>query len=86
MFSKNLLTNFVLIAVFIKVALQKELSIAFYPDLYVFMSFGIVQVYLHSEACRVYKGHLQNEWVIKPFLETSKKFKDKRFKDGDGAY
>ena len=65
---------------------KKSSALCFTPDLYVFMSFGIVQVYLHSAACRVYKGHLQNEWVIKPFLETSKNFKDKRFKDGDGAH
>ena len=64
-FLKNLLNNFVLIAVFVKVALelQKQLSIAFYPDLYIFMCFLISQVYLSSAASRVYKGHLQtNEW------------------------
>ena len=43
--------------------LQKELSIAFYPNLYIFMCFLIAQVYLRSAASRVYKGHLQtNEW------------------------
>ena len=49
--------NFVLIAVFMKVTLD----ITKRAQLSVFMSFGIVQVYLHSVACRVYKGHLQNE-------------------------
>ena len=60
-FKKNLLTNFVLIAVFMKVVLelQKELSIAFYPNLDIFMCFLITQVYLRSAASRVYKGHLQ---------------------------
>ena len=59
-FLKNLSTNFVLIPVFAKVALelQKELSIAFYPDSYVFMFFEIAQVYLRSAASRAYKGHL----------------------------
>ena len=43
--------------------LQKELSIAFYPDLYIFMCFLIAQVYFRSAASRVYKGHLQtNAW------------------------
>ena len=43
--------------------LQKELSIAFYPNLDIFMCFLITQVYLRSAASRVYKRHLQtNEW------------------------
>ena len=43
--------------------LQKELSIVFYPDLYIFVCFLIARVYLRSAASRVYKGHLQtNEW------------------------
>ena len=57
--------RFVLIAVSVKVAvkLQKDLSIAFYPESYtgVFMCFEIAQVYLGSAASRVYKGHLQSE-------------------------
>ena len=31
------------------------------------MCFENAQVYLRSAASRMYKGHLQNEWVIKPF-------------------
>ena len=51
---------------------KKSSALCFTPDLYVFMSFGIVQVYLHSAVCRVCKGHLQNEWVIKPFWKHPK--------------
>ena len=36
------------------------------------MCFGIAQVYLRSATCRVYKGHLLNEWVIKPFRKHPK--------------
>ena len=50
-------------------------SIAFYPDSYVFMCFEIAQVYLPSAASRVYGGHLQNEWVIKPFRKHPKSSK-----------
>ena len=39
--------------------MQKELSIAFYPDSYVFMGFKFAQLYLRSAASRVYNGHLQ---------------------------
>ena len=47
----------------VALALQKELSIAFYPDLYIFMCFLIAQVYFRSAASRVYKSHLQtNAW------------------------
>ena len=52
--------------------LQKELSIAFYPDSYIFMFFEIKQVYLHSAAYIVYKGHKQNEWVRNPFGNTQR--------------
>ena len=60
---RNLSTNFVLIAVFVKVAseITKRLSIAFYPDSHVFVFFEIAQVYLRLARCREYKGHLQNE-------------------------
>ena len=63
------MNQFVLIAVFVKIALEikKELSIAFYPDSYLFMCFAIAQVYLRSADSRVCEGHLQNEWMIKPF-------------------
>ena len=33
--------------------------------------FVIAQVYLCSAGCRVYKGHLQNKWVIKNFRKPS---------------
>ena len=52
---KKISTNFFLMAVFEKLALEitkRALSIAFYPDSYVFMCFGIVRVYLRSEACK----------------------------------
>ena len=37
------------------------------------MCFELAQEYLRSAPFKVYKGHLQNEWVIKTFSETSKK-------------
>ena len=36
------------------------------------MLFEIAQVYLRLADCRVYKGHLQNEWAIKPFRKYPK--------------
>ena len=33
----------------------------------------IAQVYLRLAGCRVYKGRLQNEWVIKNFPESSER-------------
>ena len=51
---------------------KKELSIASYPDSHDFVLFEIVQVYLRLADCRVYKGHLQNEWAIKPFRKYPK--------------
>ena len=77
-FKGNLSWNFGLIAVFVKVALkiiQKELSIASYPDSHDFVLFEIAQVYLRLADCRVYKGHLQNEWAIKPFRKHPKSSK-----------
>ena len=41
--------------------LQKDLSIAFYPDLHFFLFFEIARIYLRLAGCRVYEGHLQNE-------------------------
>ena len=74
-FEESLSTNFGLIAVFVKVALEitKKLSIAFYwfTCFHVFF-FEIEDVYLRSAGCRVYKGHLQNEWVKKAFRKHSK--------------
>ena len=37
-----------------------------------FFFFEIEDVYLRSAGCRVYKGHLQNEWVKKAFRKHSK--------------
>ena len=45
----------------------KRSSALFYPYSYVFLCFKVAQVYLRSTSSRVYNGHLQNEWVIKPF-------------------
>ena len=53
--------------------LQKELSIAFYPDLHVFVFFEIAEVYSQLAGCRVYEGHLQKRTSDKNFSETSKK-------------
>ena len=55
--------------------LQKELSIAFYPDLHVFVFFEIAEVYSCLAGCRVYEGHLQNERVIKTFQKHPKRSK-----------
>ena len=55
--------------------LQKELSIAFYPDLHVFVFFEIAEVYSRLAGCRVYEGHLQNERVIKTFQKHPKSSK-----------
>ena len=60
-FQRNLSSNFGLTAVFVKVALQKELRIAFYPDSHVLVLFEIAHVCLRLADCRVCKGHLQNE-------------------------
>ena len=57
-------TNFVLIAVFMQVALEiikRAQHCISLPNSYVFMCFEIEQVYLRSVASIVYKGHLQNE-------------------------
>ena len=56
-------TNFVLIAVFMKLALEitkRAQHCISLPDSYVFMCFEIAQVCLRSVAI-VCKGHLQNE-------------------------
>ena len=73
-FQKNLLTNFVLTTFSVKVALEitKRAQHCVSPDSYVFMCFEIAQVHLRSVASRVYKGHLQNEWVITPFRKYPK--------------
>ena len=55
--------------------LQKDLSIAFYPDLHFFLFFEIARIYLRLAGCRVYEGHLQNEWVITTFRKHPKSSK-----------
>ena len=55
--------------------LQKELSIAFYPDLHVFVIFEIAEVYSRLAGWREYEGHLQNERVIKTFQKHAKSSK-----------
>ena len=55
--------------------LQKELSIAFYPDLRVFVFCEIAEVCSGLAGCRVYEGHLQNERVIKTFQKHAKSSK-----------
>ena len=69
-FLKNLMTNFVLIAVSVKVALEitKRAQHWVYPDSYLFLCFEIAR----SAASRVYRGHLENEWVIKTFRKHPK--------------
>ena len=52
--------------------LQKEFSIAFYWFTCFHVFFEIAQVYLRSARCRVYRGLLQNEWVIKTFRKHPK--------------
>ena len=56
--------------------LQKELRIAFYPNLYAFsFFFEIAQVYLCLAGCRVFEGHLKNERVTKTFRMHPKRSK-----------
>ena len=68
-FKENLLTNFGLIAVFSKIVLESPKKAQHCVWLiHVFScSFEISQGYLRLARCRVSKGHLQNEWVIKLF-------------------
>ena len=41
-------------------------------DLHIFVFFEIAQVYLRLAGCRLYEGHLQNEWVLKTFRKYPK--------------
>ena len=76
-FKENLLTNFGLIAVFVKVALEITKRAQHCVLLIHMFScfFEIAPVYLRLAGCRVYKGHLQNEWVIKTLQEEPKRSK-----------
>ena len=78
-FKENISKNFGLIAVLVKVALEITKRVQHYVWLIHRFSwfFEIAQVYLPLTGCRVHKGHLQNEWVIKTFpkhLKSSKFF------------
>ena len=44
--------------------LQKQLSIAFYPDLYIFMCFLIAQVYLRSAASSPFRKHAKSSKFV----------------------
>ena len=76
-FKENLSTNFGLIAVFVKVAFEitKRAQHCVLPHLHVFVFFEIAQVYLRLTGCKVYEGHLQNDWVIKTFWKHPKSSK-----------
>ena len=70
----DLSTNFGSIAVFVKIAVEitKRAQHCVWL-IHMFSCFlEMAQVYLLLAGCRVYKGHLQNEWAIKTFRETLK--------------
>ena len=73
-FKENPSTNFCLIAVFVKVAFKNykktQPCVYWFTCFHVF--FEIAQVFLRLGGCRVYKGHSQNEWVIKTFPKPPK--------------
>ena len=73
-FKENLSTNFGLIVVFVKVALEITKRTQHCVLLIHMFScfFEIAPVYSRLAGCRVYKGHLQNEWVIKTFRKPPK--------------
>ena len=74
-FKENLYMNFGLIAVFMQVALENTKSVQYcvWLQIHMFSCFlKMAQVYLLLAGCRVYKGHLQNEWVIKTVREPPK--------------
>ena len=67
-----------LIAVFVRVALEltKRAQHCVLLILHMFSCFfKIAQVYLRLAGCTVYKGRLQNEWVIKTFRKPPKRSK-----------
>ena len=71
---ESLSSNFHLIAVFVKVALEitKTAQHCVLPRFTRFRVFRNRASDLRSADCRVYKGHLQNEWVIKTFRKPLK--------------
>ena len=73
-FKENLLTNFGLIEVFVKVVLESTKKAQHCVWLIHMFSyfFEISQGYLRLVSCRVSKGHLQNEWVIKTIRKHPK--------------
>ena len=52
-----------------------ELQRAQHCVLHVSALFEIAQVYLRLAGCRVYEGHLKNDWVIKTFRKHPKSSK-----------
>ena len=70
-FKENLSLNFSLSAVFMKVVLEitKRGQCCALPQ------FTRFHVYLRLANFRAYKGHLQNEWAIKPFGKQQKSSK-----------
>ena len=73
-FKENLSTNFGLVVVFVKVALEitkRAQHCVLLIDMFSCF-FEIALVYLRLAGCRAYKGHLQNEWVIKTFRKPPK--------------
>ena len=74
---ESLSSNFHLIAVFVKVALEitKTAQHCVLPRFTRFRVFRNRASDLRSADCRVYKGHLQNEWVIKTFRKYPKRAK-----------
>ena len=81
-FKETLLTNFGLAAVFVKVTLEitkRAQHCVLLIDMFSCF-FEIALVYLRLAGCRAYKGHLQNEWVIKTFRKPPKGSKFVRIK------
>ena len=75
-FIEHVSTNFGFTVVFVKVALEITKSSALRWLIHMFScSFEIVQVFLRLAGCRVYKGHLQNEWAITTFRKHPKSSK-----------
>ena len=73
-FKENLSANFGLIAVFVKVALEitKRAQQCVWLIRMLSCLIEIAQVYLRLVGCRMHKGHVQNEWVIKTFRKHPK--------------
>ena len=81
-FWKNLSTNFVLIAVFVKLALKITKRTQYCGFTLIHTTFSCVSkspkctcVQRLLECIRSYTGHLKNEWVIRPFRKHPKSSK-----------